>query len=549
MLLRTLLDQPALIYSVLCALCCALISDVVYMYPVFGPSLSTRLGHTKLQSNIAAATGNVGLFLMEPIMGDVIDRNGPQGICLLGAGLFAASFSGLAALYGGYFTSHTYMLSILFLFLMGAAAAAVEEAAFSTIARNFPSRVRGTMLGLLYMFFCLSGFFYSWMSSRWFADTADDQSGTYRFLIAATILTSVTPLVTLPGLRWLPGADAILAEEAEEALLVGRRRRDSLQTISNDECATEQQAAGTSNSTPRLYEHCNDAASINSKPNYDENSSEKSPLLITYRGDYDDDYDDDDCCSMAKASDAARTDSAYSSSSYSSSPYSSLYSILHDVDFWLFWSAVCMAVGVDLMFVNNLGHVAEQLQQVISLYQGGLPATAGVDQTQLALNTSLMLNSIAGCVSGLVVGYASDWCRQRFSTDRMFFFTSAALLQTCCLLAMTQIDGIIPFYVVSALSGVSSGMVFTIITVIVSDYWGTEHCGRNVGLLGWAIALGSQLFGSIFGAIFDARQDRPNGCTGRMCYRDGFFVAAIGCALGVVLSVVIHRRRCRPSSI
>jgi hypothetical protein len=49
------------------------------MYPIFRPSLSSKLGHAKLHVNIAAATGNIGLFLIEPFMGDIIDKNGPQG--------------------------------------------------------------------------------------------------------------------------------------------------------------------------------------------------------------------------------------------------------------------------------------------------------------------------------------------------------------------------------------------------------------------------------------------------------------------------------------
>jgi MFS family permease len=115
--------------------------------------------------------------------------------------MFAASFSGLSALYNGYFTSHIYLLTMVFLLFMGAGAAAVEEAAFSTIARNFPSQVRGTMLGFLYMFFCLSGMFYSWMNSQWFVNTDNDQSGTYHFLVTVTLITTLIPLAVLLGLQ------------------------------------------------------------------------------------------------------------------------------------------------------------------------------------------------------------------------------------------------------------------------------------------------------------------------------------------------------------
>ncbi|KAI8051147.1 major facilitator superfamily domain-containing protein [Syncephalis plumigaleata] len=467
MLIRMFIEKPALLYSVLCAVLCALISD--------------------LQANIAAATGNVGLFLIEPIMGDIIDKNGPQGICLLGAGLFAASFSGLTALYSDYFVSHTYMLTIIFLFLMGAGAAAVEEAAFSTIARNFPSQVRGTMLGLLYMFFCLSGMFYSWMSTKWFVNTDSDQSGTYRFLITVLLITTLTPLVLLPGLRWLPGADAIL-----EAELTTSHSQESSGTIGNNERLTKQQADNTNS---KLLAQTNERADlrVDYKPNYAENSSENSPLLITaYENDDadDDDGNNDDFIS-----------GKISLSSYSShTSASSLKEILHDVDFWLFWVATCMVVGVDLMYINNVGHVVEELWQESTQYSMKLYDIDESNQAQLTLNKSIMISSVAGCIAGLMTGYVSDWC-------------------------------------------VASGAIFTIVTVIVSDYWGTEHCGRNVGLLGWAIALGSQLFSAMFGAIFDARQDQPRGCSGRMCYRDGFFAATAGCMFGLVLSLVIYKRR------
>jgi MFS family permease len=68
----------ALFFTLICALCSALISDTVYLFPLFGPQLAAHLGYTKLQTNIAASVGNMGLFLSEPILGALNDKYGPR---------------------------------------------------------------------------------------------------------------------------------------------------------------------------------------------------------------------------------------------------------------------------------------------------------------------------------------------------------------------------------------------------------------------------------------------------------------------------------------
>ncbi|KAI9593355.1 major facilitator superfamily domain-containing protein [Syncephalis fuscata] len=525
MIVRMLIEQPALLYSVLCAIICALVSDVVYIYPIFGPPLSNEFGYTKLQSNVAAAMSNVGLFLMEPIMGDIIDRKGPQGICLLGIGLFASSFYGLITLYNGNF-QETYILTIMFLFMMGAGSAAVEEAAFSTIARNFPSRVRGTMLGLLYMFFCLSGLFYSWINSQWFAGTADVHNDIYRFLITTGLLTTLVPLVLVPGLRWLPGADDILEEE-----LIADSQSEGGRTPSGCSSIVKKQS---DEDTITSYSHTNNSKVRNfeNESNSETHLSEKAPLIASHEHDYDDYLSHDNELIQSEDLIGSHTSSS-----------SSLVELLCDLDFWFFWMAICLVVGTDLMFVNNLGHVIEQLWIGSMGEREKWPANNNANYIQLVLNKSMMIDSVASCIAGLSVGYISDWCKEHLNMDRVYFFIVAALIQSSALLALSQINSIAWLYWATGFSGIASGAIFTVISVVVSDYWGTEHCGRNVGLLGWAIALGSQLFGAMFGAIFDARKEHPNGCTGRLCYRDGFYVATVACIIGAILSVIIYYRR------
>ncbi|RKP05767.1 major facilitator superfamily domain-containing protein [Thamnocephalis sphaerospora] len=193
--------KPALAYTLVCALAGALISDTIYAYPLFGPRLSSQLGYTKLEANVVAAAGNVGLFLSEPLLGALTDQYGPRYSALSGALLLFCSFAGLAALYVGQLFTTSFVMAVSLLLLLGIGTAAVQEAAFTSVARNFPPSVRGTMLGLLYMFFSLSGLFYSGISARWFA-SSQSEDRTYDFLRVLALITGFGTLAATTGLKW-----------------------------------------------------------------------------------------------------------------------------------------------------------------------------------------------------------------------------------------------------------------------------------------------------------------------------------------------------------
>ncbi|RKP05762.1 major facilitator superfamily domain-containing protein, partial [Thamnocephalis sphaerospora] len=192
--------KPALLFTLVCALGSALISDTIYVFPLFGPRLSSHLGYTKLQTNIAASAGNVGLFLSEPLLGAFNDKYGPRGSAICGAIALYISFIGLAALYAGHLYTSSFAVAVALLLLMGVGASAVQEAAFSSVTRNFSSSVRGTMLGLLYMFFGLSGLFYSEISARWFSGSHNEDI-TYDFLVTLAHITGVGSLLAAAGLK------------------------------------------------------------------------------------------------------------------------------------------------------------------------------------------------------------------------------------------------------------------------------------------------------------------------------------------------------------
>ncbi|RKP08453.1 hypothetical protein THASP1DRAFT_23568, partial [Thamnocephalis sphaerospora] len=199
----------------------------------------------------------------------------------------------------------------------------------------------------------------------------------------------------------------------------------------------------------------------------------------------------------------------------------SLRAILTDAEFWCFWIAAGLVTGVDLMYVNNIGLLVQQLWPGVRGASGVI--SSGLDD-HITLHVSVL--SFSSCIAGLLVGYASDYAKRKANIERIHFFTVAAALQGIAQVGGYYAETLEELLPVTFLSGFASGIVFTLNSVVVSDYWGTENCGRNIGLIGWAVAFGSQIFGSLFGVIYDMREGQAGGCMGRECYRDVFPLSA-----------------------
>jgi hypothetical protein len=342
---------------------------------------------------------------------------------MFGAVILYVSFMGLAYLYTGTLFSGSFMTAVILLLFTGIGASAVQEAAFASVARSFSTSVRGTMLGLLYMFFGLSGLFYSEIRERWFTSSATGDD-TFRFLSALAYITCISILVASIGLKCHQPMD-----EDEDEDLGYKSGKSSFNT---EETALLRNKVHTR----QPDYHALNTASTTTTTTTTNNTNITTTTSLPVKDD-------------------------------------SLWDMLTNVEFGCFWLSAGLVTGVDLMYVNNVGLLVEQLWSMPSKTQHGESL-----QEYVSLHVSLL--SFASCVAGLLAGYVSDYAKRKANVDRIHVFIGAALLQCVAQLGAYFANSLGQLLPVTILSGFASGAVFTMDSLVVSSYWGVKNCGRNV---------------------------------------------------------------------
>ncbi len=130
-----------------------LASGSLYVFALYAPSFTGRLGYSQTQTSTIAVIGDIGLYGVGPLSGMMADRLGARptsfiaGVLLLtGYGLLSAGYaSGLESIAKGEAPTHFLWMSG-FLFLAGMGSSASYMAAFTSLAKNFRNG-RGVALG------------------------------------------------------------------------------------------------------------------------------------------------------------------------------------------------------------------------------------------------------------------------------------------------------------------------------------------------------------------------------------------------------------------
>ncbi len=136
--------------------------------------------------------------------------------------------------------------------------------------------------------------------------------------------------------------------------------------------------------------------------------------------------------------------------------------------------------------------------------------------------------------------------------------------------AISTVDDL---FAISTLTGLAYGTLFGVCPTLVFEWFGMSHFSQNYGFVSLSPVVAGNIFNLLFGHIYDShvpskpallraitealalkgdkngkgRDDHPaqrHLCMdGEECYRQVFVVTSIGCAVAVVLSVILVARR------
>ncbi|XP_010521978.1 PREDICTED: protein NUCLEAR FUSION DEFECTIVE 4-like [Tarenaya hassleriana] len=198
------------------------------------------------------------------------------------------------------------------------------------------------------------------------------------------------------------------------------------------------------------------------------------------------------------------------------------------IDFWIYFSVYLCGPTVGLVFLNNLGQIAESR---------GCTATASL----VALSSS----------SGFFGRLLPSLLEYFFSRSKHMPSSPASMAVSLAFMAsaffVLLVESDMALYASTAAIGVSTGVVTSLAVTTTAELFGTKNFGVNHNIVVANIPLGSFAFGWLAANVY--REGASGGsdgeCEGMHCFETTLFVWALLCSLAAVLAAVLHGRNRR----
>ncbi|KAJ7600744.1 major facilitator superfamily domain-containing protein [Mycena floridula] len=492
----------------------ALGSGTNYVYSAYAPQLGERLNITHTGLNIIGLGGNVGVYLSGPVWGRIVDSRGPRSLFVGSFILLLAGYSGIMSFYQIGLPTPTstlpgvrFALLVLCSFMTGSGGNAGLTAAINSTAKSFPDRARATTTGLVLSGFGLSAFFFSTIAHTAFP------GNTSSFLAVLALGTACPMILGLLLVRPipLPASELMHSQEYEDL-------------------EAEAAAAGVDPSS-LLHDDDSQTHLLNDNSSRDSTHTlELSPPRSASRG-------------RRSASKSSRLAHEAAVNIFGRALWCT-------GDFWLLVTILSLLSGTGLMYINNVGAMAQ------ALYVKDTPVFDNADALiwQSAQVSTISVMNFSGRI---LLGLISDFAKNRLRIPRSHCLILVSVLVLVSQIAASSVDHVRDLWIASALLGLGYGCVFALFPTVCIEWFGMPHFSENWGYVSLAPMVGGNIFSIAFGRNLDAHETMPSsGVTtrslgnllareetarqcllGRECYVDTLQLTIVGCIIAFFLSI------------
>ena len=198
---------------------------------------------------------------------------------------------------------------------------------------------------------------------------------------------------------------------------------------------------------------------------------------------------------------------------------------------WILFCSFILTSGPLEMYVNNMGAIIDTVSN------------------DMDVSAQVSIFSLSSTAARLFIGILSDFLVKYIS--RPTLLSVVLLIAGISHFAMSKglftiHDSGSLFYLSSLINGFSYGSVFTLFPTIVACVWGINSIGTNWGLFILGPAIGSLIFGMVFGQVYESNNGEMVGhiCSrGVDCYSSTFRWTATGLILSSVTVYGLWRLR------
>ncbi|KAF8010485.1 hypothetical protein BT93_J1197 [Corymbia citriodora subsp. variegata] len=197
--------------------------------------------------------------------------------------------------------------------------------------------------------------------------------------------------------------------------------------------------------------------------------------------------------------------------------------MLKQVDFWLYFFVYLFGATLGLVFLNNLGQIAE---------------SRGSSKTSSLVSLSSSFGFFGRLIPSLF-DYIFERRKYVVSRPASMAALMAPMVGAYFLLLSPAMAAL---YVSTAVIGVCTGAITSISVATTTELFGIKNFGVNHNILVTNIPIGSFVFGYGAALLYRSRRGSGSKCMGMECYSTTFVIWGCLCLLGTVLALVLYAR-------
>ncbi|KAE9615110.1 putative major facilitator superfamily domain-containing protein [Lupinus albus] len=192
------------------------------------------------------------------------------------------------------------------------------------------------------------------------------------------------------------------------------------------------------------------------------------------------------------------------------------------IDFWLYFFVYPFGATLGLVFLNNLGQIAESR---------GCSTTSSL----------VSLSSSFGFFGRLMSAIMDYFSRSKYAISKSA--SMAALMAPTAMAFFLLLNKThIALYTSTAIIGVCTGAFTSISVSTTTELFGSQNFAVNHNVVVANIPIGSFLFGYLAALVYHKEGHEHGKCMGMDCYRKTFLVWGTLCLFGTFLALILHAK-------
>ncbi|KAJ8543573.1 hypothetical protein K7X08_006096 [Anisodus acutangulus] len=201
--------------------------------------------------------------------------------------------------------------------------------------------------------------------------------------------------------------------------------------------------------------------------------------------------------------------------------------MLMRLDFWLYFLIYLFGATLGLVYLNNLGQIAD---------------TRGCTATSSLVSLSSSFGFFGRLLPSL---FDYLFSRSKYAISRPATIAVILAPMTCAFFLLLN-NSHIALYISTAIIGICTGAITSISVSQTTELFGTKNFGVNHNIVVANIPIGSCLFGDLAAMLYRRQGNSTStyhgSCLGMKCFQTTFVIWGCLCFLGTCLAFILHTR-------